>query len=98
MGRGYIWPGKSGLYFLGWWISLGKNTFSREVRSDDARTPVEFGCDSKRLFSVLNQMYQSYMYMKWETIQRLVHGKRKTRGGGGVRGHKDNRQAAHARS
>ena len=35
------------------------------------------GCESKRLFSVLGQMYQSCMYIKCETIQRLVLGKRK---------------------
>ena len=51
---------------------------SREVRSNDARMRSNaVGCDSKRLFSVLSQPYQSYMYMRCETIQRLVHGKRK---------------------
>ena len=33
------------------------------------------GCKSKRLFSVLSHMYQSYMYIKCETIQRFVLGK-----------------------
>ena len=37
--------------------------------------------ESKRLFSVLSQMYQSCVYIRCETIQRLVLGKRKQRGG-----------------
>ena len=40
------------------------------------------GCESKRLFSVLSQMYQSCMYIKCETIQRLVPVKRKHMGMG----------------
>ena len=52
--------------------------------SDTSR--MQSRCESKRLFSVLSQMYQSCIYIRCETIQRLVHIKTQHRGGGGEPG------------
>ena len=62
---------------------LGKNTVSREVRMDDARTRVECSRLRKQAaFLSLEPNVSVIIYIKCETIQRLVQRKTKHRGRG----------------